>query len=607
MMSETATNDTLYTGAVSFERAAKASQNAVSYAHQFDYGHYTTWYYLAILGVGIAAHMFCLYRNRKPRKPVNLLGATAHKILALSRSICYRSVGGETAACWGIPRLGMLVFGIFTWLFFLFMTFLVHPYYRERRGYGSPPLAVRTGLMSTALMPVIVALAGKVNLVTCLTGINHEKLNIFHRWASYLCLFLAIVHTVPFIVTPLQTCGADGLRAQFYRPGGSEYTGVPPLGMLVGLAVLSVPIIRHRFYNLFYRIHIPLYIAFLGLLFWHTGNEKDSWAYLWATLAIWLFQNCARLFTKWQTFNVHRNWFSGFSATLQSLPGDTICVTLLVPTDLKWKPGQHCWLRMPHLSALQNHPFTIANLPSGKITKDESDMQEMEFYIRAQRGLTQNLLKSVVNHSDQPVTIHVDGPYGGIVENLPSLYDSLVFVGGGSGISACIPHIMHAAEAVQEGSGVVKSIRLIWMVRHLSHTQWVSKKLKQVSMMMEPDFLHIDFYITGQDRIGEDVPGTESVETVAPQDKDNIPQEEGLKSSSIPEVKTVPDIGIVHYTRPCLPELLPPLLSDRRIFVFGCGPESLTLDLGNAVADSQSRVLRGEADVITLHTEAFGW
>jgi len=245
------TNDTLYTGAVcmsitvvgnttnlplsdpfcntdaclAFSKAHKASQNAVSYTHQFDYGHYTTWFYLAVLSVGIAIRILNLYKNRNsqnPRSQSNKLTATGHKALALCRALSYRSVGGPTAARWGVPKLGMLIFGIFTLLFFLLMTFLVHPYYRERRGYGSPPLAVRTGLMSTALIPLIVALSGKVNIVTWLTGISHEKLNIFHRWASYLCLFLAVVHTVPFIVTPLQTCGAAGLRAQFYKPGGFE-------------------------------------------------------------------------------------------------------------------------------------------------------------------------------------------------------------------------------------------------------------------------------------------------------------------------------------------------------------------------------------------------
>lgn len=220
---------------LAFEKSHKASQNAVSYMHQFDYGHYTVWYYLATLGVCIAAHGLLLFKNRRQSGPPGALKSAAHKILALYRSITYRSVGGVRAAQSGFPTLGMLAFGLFTLLFFLLMTFLIHPYYRERRGFGSPPLAVRTGLMSTAFIPLIVALSGKVNIVTFLTGISHEKLNILHRWASYLCLFLAIVHTVPFIVTPLQTCGADGLRAQFYKSGSFEVS-IPSTHLRMSIA-----------------------------------------------------------------------------------------------------------------------------------------------------------------------------------------------------------------------------------------------------------------------------------------------------------------------------------------------------------------------------------
>lgn len=44
------------------------------------------------------------------------------------------------------------------------MSFAVLPYYRGHRGYGSP-LAVRTGLMVFALMPLTWATAGNVSRV----------------------------------------------------------------------------------------------------------------------------------------------------------------------------------------------------------------------------------------------------------------------------------------------------------------------------------------------------------------------------------------------------------------------------------------------------------
>jgi hypothetical protein len=39
----------------------------------------------------------------------------------------------------------------------------------------------------------------------------------------------------------------------------------------------------------------------------------------------------------------------------------------------------------------------------------------------------------------------------------------------------------------------------------------------------------------------------------------------------------------------------------------GCGPESMKIDLANAVAALQKKVLGRGLQEIALHTESFGW
>lgn len=46
-----------------------------------------------------------------------------------------------------------------------------------------------------------------------------------------------------------------------------QYTGVLALAILFGIVVLSIPYIRHRFYETFYFSHFFLAIAYLGALF----------------------------------------------------------------------------------------------------------------------------------------------------------------------------------------------------------------------------------------------------------------------------------------------------------------------------------------------------
>jgi magnesium-transporting ATPase (P-type) len=167
---------------LAFKEAHQASQAQVSWASQFLYGHYTTWYYLVAISLAMLVYIFHTLENQRAfSRPSTGKTAISSKAIALVRWISYRRNHGRFADTVSLPAMGMLIFTLFTWLYLLLLTFIQRPYYRGHRGYGSPPLAVRTGLMATALTPIIVALAGKVNFVTILTGISHEKLNALHR------------------------------------------------------------------------------------------------------------------------------------------------------------------------------------------------------------------------------------------------------------------------------------------------------------------------------------------------------------------------------------------------------------------------------------------
>lgn len=156
--------------------------------------------------------------------------------------------------------IGMsLGLALFVWLgvlFFIIAAFAQRPYYRERLGYGSDPIAVRTGMMAIALTPIIVTLGRKFNIITMITGINREHLNLLHRYVGYTYLVLSIVHTILFIVKPLHDGGAKALYEEFYQPdsyevsspthskldgNSTQYTGIAPLTTLIFLCLFSVP------------------------------------------------------------------------------------------------------------------------------------------------------------------------------------------------------------------------------------------------------------------------------------------------------------------------------------------------------------------------------
>lgn len=55
-------------------------------------------------------------------------------------------------------------------------------------------------LTSISLLMCDSATATKTNWITLLTGVSHERLQVFHRWIAYAFFILALMHTFPFIV-----------------------------------------------------------------------------------------------------------------------------------------------------------------------------------------------------------------------------------------------------------------------------------------------------------------------------------------------------------------------------------------------------------------------
>ena len=207
---------------LAFQAAHNLSQAQVSYYLQYQYGHWVAWSYSAILGIAILVHLSYLYRAHHRQPAPITRPSLVDKAQAIRRYFSYRRFNGSFGDKLGLPSFGILAFLLITVLFLFVLTFAVRPYYRQHRGYGSPPLAIRTGLMAASLTPLLIALSGKANLVTLLTGLSHEKLNIFHRWVGWFVFGLSVAHTIPFIVAPLHDGGYSALHKQFYKPGSFE-------------------------------------------------------------------------------------------------------------------------------------------------------------------------------------------------------------------------------------------------------------------------------------------------------------------------------------------------------------------------------------------------
>ncbi|GME37512.1 putative ferric reductase protein [Neofusicoccum parvum] len=391
----------------------------------------------------------------------------------------------------------------------------------------------------SALMPLLAALAGKVNFVTWVTGASYAELNIFHRYVGGVVFALATIHTVPHIVAPIKDGGGDYM-AQLFIAHKRELSGVILYFIFLVMMVLSVPWVRRRFYEFFAFTHIILGMAFFGVLWWHIKGEYASPIYIYSTVGIFVLSNLLRI--------VHRNrsflrgnplckcgWegaLGGFPTKFEQLPGNITKVTVDVPASMRWKPGRHSYIRMPRIAVFGNHPFTVASIPS----TSPNEPNQLVFLIRAHAGFTRSLAQSAALHQPPspvssppistlsstsnvpllmekqqqqlpalsdleaqrprhplsstphaPIRTIVDGTYGTYTGPLHRTFDTVVLIAAGTGITAALPHALDLAARMRDAALLppanpdhcaVRDIRLVWTVRDEAWVGWVRRELE---------------------------------------------------------------------------------------------------------------------------------
>ena len=312
-------------------------------------------------------------------------------------------------------------------------------------------------------------------------------------------------------------------------------------------------------------------VTYLGLCFWHFGQEGDSWIYLWATVAVWLFSVLGRLFYKNQALRFDSHWFTGYPTRPQALPGNMTRIEVLAPMSFSWKPGQHCYVRFPSLSALDCHPFTIAASPRVRekskayAVNEESDMQVLVFLARTHTGFTRRLSNHLRESVDLTLYSWVDGPYGGQPQKLENVYDTFILVAGGAGITVCLAWLLYLPDWIRSQSIATTRVKLLWAMKDTSHLGWISDELKQISASAPAASVTMDFFVTGQEQ------GlSEGLSTQGSKELDIESSADAKGSLNIQAQEF--EMASLHQGRPNLPQIVPSLISPGRTVVIGMWP-----------------------------------
>lgn len=433
------------------------SQAQVPWASQPKYGFYTVYYGAATIFVVLVKYFFTYYRDKRlargNRHSTGLCSSVFDVAAAYCRLVGYKPTP-KFLMMLSFPRnIGQVLYALSTSIYLFCVCLIPHFWYRACYGFGSPPLAIRAGIMAAAVVPFIFMLSGKNNFVSYFTGIGYEKLNWLHQLLGLSCFVLAIIHVVPFIAQPLREGGALNLKDVFLNSDDYQH-GIVPFVCLFGLVALFNRHIRKRVYEVSFHFHWIIGCAFFAFLMRHVYGMLDMQNYLWATLAIW--------FTQW----LYRVFKSGMSsvreAEIVKLGDNTMQVSVFNVKGYSWAPGQHCFLRFPGIRVFDNHPFSIASVV-------EEDY--MKFIVVPKKGLTKKM-HDLLDKEVQKQKVLVDGPYGGSNRD-PMAFDKVHLLCTGSGITATLPFLTQIAQS-ENGPDVI----LFWVVRYFEDVKWVTLEIE---------------------------------------------------------------------------------------------------------------------------------
>ncbi|THG95747.1 hypothetical protein EW145_g7903, partial [Phellinidium pouzarii] len=286
--------------------------------------------------------------------------------------------------------------------------------------------ADRAGTLAASKLVFIVALSGKNNIISLLTGISYEKLSILHRVAARTLLLLVWIHLWGRWSVGFDASDSDSLTNGWLR------SGIVAGSSLSLLVVISNRKARQRAYELFVLVHNVLVFLILVCVYFHVRAFPPFVEYVWPAFIVWGLDRLLRFARVMYIYILStRSSINPDNAQLELLSSDAVRVTVRVPSSrlLAWKPGQHAFLTIPSVSRspLEAHPFTIASLDSdsadgrGAGAGTDSEM-DMTFIVRARTGFTRRLFdyadrahakaSAAGGAGECRVRAYVDGPYG---------------------------------------------------------------------------------------------------------------------------------------------------------------------------------------------------
>ncbi|GKZ30499.1 hypothetical protein AbraIFM66950_009338 [Aspergillus brasiliensis] len=430
--------------------------------------------YLPILGARYAEY-FC-----QNSYLANVASTTFATITALAREPSYLQWTPRALSPWiKVPPFGPIYIILIYFVFIIVLEFINNDV--AGAGYWQF-LGVRAGWLATAQIPLLVALAGKRNLIGMLCGIPYVRLNIYHRWVSRGLLLLSTFHFA------FQNHGWDlyHISKLEWDTDDCPTKGIAAYAFILWMNLTTLAPFRHMSYEFFVVQHIITFFGFIVALSYHldTGPAPNAQRYIYVTAGIYVAGLILR-FVYYSYINSRPA-----QAILEPLGGGATKVRITARKIRNWKPGSHILLSLPRLGLQLSHPATILSTPS-------SHDGELVLILKAHKGFTRKLIKTaesttINSHKDaesiQPkrsYTALIDGPYASSAPDFTS-FDSVLFLAGGTGVTFTLSQLLHVAHrSTDAGSLPLRQVLFIWTIKESRQASWVLAELEAAMQKLQ--------------------------------------------------------------------------------------------------------------------------
>lgn len=447
--------------------------------------------------------------------------------------------------------------------------------------------ANRAGTIAASQFPLLVALGMKNNIISFLTGISFEKLNILHRTAARSLCVVMWVHAAGRIkIGVYKTIRPDTMSEARWLQ-----CGILAITSLTVLSIISIRPLRSSRYDMFKIVHFAFgTIVLLGSYF-HMQIDAQMGYYVWPAILLWGLDRVLR----WCRMLLFAQFSSSDNASVDVLSPNFMRVTADKPRFFYWNPGQCAYLTVPSVG-LVAHPFTISSVD----TKSKQD--KLIFLIRVHDGFTKRVLNKA---NGQRTRLLLDGPYSS--PPLTRGFDGVVLIAGGTGVAFTLPLLLNLLQQSKQGKRLPCSrILFIWAIRDADHINWISAPLIDALSGLPKDLeASIKIYITGSATRREEL--SEDWEDKNSGADTPTTASEKLNYDGIVTASTV--VNVKQGERPDFASLLHAEMEqvkDGRMGVNVCGPFGLAEGVRSALGASQiGNVMTGQPSIV-LHVETFG-